>query len=1054
MKPVLRKLEIHAGRTHRSASSALGLLAATAVFCVCFCGQAIIVGPYTPDANTLHLWHLDEGAAPAVDSAPGGTNLLILAGGATLNNASFTGFGTALNTLATTNAYLAPLTYTGNANDNVLMTYADTNTGAFTCEAIIRIDFDPATFTYGQPLYLVTAENLESGSQRPWQWAILPNGTSGTTFRLRFFAGGSAAPNNITFAIPTTGPDAIAQGNWYHVAVTFSGGAASGTLKQYWTLLDSGRVQANLIGSATMNNLSPKATGAPAFQIGNVGRGNNFSGFRGLMDEVRLSNIERPAGGMMFNPPANVVIVTPPVSQIAAVGQPVTFSVAAVSSITPLSYQWRFNTVPIAGATDGALSIASAQLTNAGSYDVIVTNSVSAATSDVATLTVRLPLQLTWLGSTSADWDTNAVNWDTNADLAADSSYTQGDHVRFNNDGLGNPIVSLTGVFTPSSVTVNADPGNDYLLTTAGSGAIAGNTGLTKQGENRLVADTDNTYTGPTLISGGVLQVGNGGARGSLGTGPVTNNVELRFDRTGTLTMDNSIAGAGALTKSNTLSLRLLGPNTFSGPVTLGRGNLTVGPAGLGSATNLSLFGAGTGDGTSLTLRDGTSVGPAVNLTCYPVDANNRAGLVNEAGTNVFNGAILLSGAGPMIVRTADGALEVNGPITGDSFTDVISFRGVGTNNIVRSRFHLPNGGFQKDDAGTWLFNSSSNLFAYARMLAGTLKLGNADALATNGAVRTDGGTLDLAGFNQTVSGLANFRATPVTTIANSSISNDSRLSVLTAPADPPWISGCIIADATAGGTRKVSLTLAGGATLVFTNASTYSGDTTVGAGTLALSGNGAILNTTPIDLAAGATLDASARSDATLTLGPGQTLKGNTAFNVLGNLTNHGTIELKLNKAGATLTNDNVNGLTAIVYGGTLKLNITASPALTTGDSFKLLSAGSYAGAFANLVPAAPVFGLAWDTSTLATDGTLRIKPGPATNPTNITGTVVGGGGTLQLEWPADHVGWTLQAQTNSLNVGLSTNWFNVPGSAGTNQAFMPIDPTKGSGFYRLVYP
>jgi len=134
--------------------------------------------------------------------------------------------------------------------------------------------------------------------------------------------------------------------------------------------------------------------------------------------------------------------------------------------------------------------------------------------------------------------------------------------------------------------------------------------------------------------------------------------------------------------------------------------------------------------------------------------------------------------------------------------------------------------------------------------------------------------------------------------------------------------------------------------------------------------------------------------------------------------------------------------------------LNITASPALTTSDSFKLFSAGSYAGAFANIVPAAPLSGLAWDTSTLTTDGTLRIKTGPATNPTNITATVVGGGGTLQLEWPADHVGWTLQAQTNSINVGISTNWFTVPFSAGTNQVFTPIDPTKGSVFYRLVYP
>src|SRR5215212_2699268 len=55
--------------------------------------------PYTPDADTLHLWHLDEAATPCLDSPAGGTNLIALGNGATLNNVSFTGFGTALNTV-------------------------------------------------------------------------------------------------------------------------------------------------------------------------------------------------------------------------------------------------------------------------------------------------------------------------------------------------------------------------------------------------------------------------------------------------------------------------------------------------------------------------------------------------------------------------------------------------------------------------------------------------------------------------------------------------------------------------------------------------------------------------------------------------------------------------------------------------------------------------------------------------------------------------------------------------------------------------------------------
>src|SRR5262245_20441252 len=70
--------------------------------------QAAIVGPYAVDSNTMHLWHLDEATTPAADQAHynySGTftikpdsnqPLNALFGGATLNNASYSGFGTAL----------------------------------------------------------------------------------------------------------------------------------------------------------------------------------------------------------------------------------------------------------------------------------------------------------------------------------------------------------------------------------------------------------------------------------------------------------------------------------------------------------------------------------------------------------------------------------------------------------------------------------------------------------------------------------------------------------------------------------------------------------------------------------------------------------------------------------------------------------------------------------------------------------------------------------------------------------------------------------------------
>jgi hypothetical protein len=59
-----------------------------------------------------------------------------------------------------------------------------------------------------------------------------------------------------------------------------------------------------------------------------------------------------------------------------------------------------------------------------------------------------------------------------------------------------------------------------------------------------------------------------------------------------------------------------------------------------------------------------------------------------------------------------------------------------------------------------------------------------------------------------------------------------------------------------------------------------------------------------------------------------------------------------------------------------------------------------------------------------------------------------------MQFSWPTTHVGWTLQAQTNSLDTGLGTNWSRIAGSTATNQISIPIGATNGSVFYRLVYP
>jgi hypothetical protein len=73
-------------------------------------------------------------------------------------------------------------------------------------------------------------------------------------------------------------------------------------------------------------------------------------------------------------------------------------------------------------------------------------------------------------------------------------------------------------------------------------------------------------------------------------------------------------------------------------------------------------------------------------------------------------------------------------------------------------------------------------------------------------------------------------------------------------------------------------------------------------------------------------------------------------------------------------------------------------------------------------------------------------------TNPTNITAMV--SGSKLTLSWPADHTGWHLQAQTNSIGKGLGTNWVTIPNSNLSNGYTNTIDPTQPTVFYRMVYP
>ena len=93
------------------------------------------------------------------------------------------------------------------------------------------------------------------------------------------------------------------------------------------------------------------------------------------------------------------VICEQPWGYSSVPGQKVSFLVRA-SGTAPLSYQWKkggvnlSNDGRISGATTATLTLTNVQASDAGSYTVVVSNSVGNATSDAATLRVRLPFTI------------------------------------------------------------------------------------------------------------------------------------------------------------------------------------------------------------------------------------------------------------------------------------------------------------------------------------------------------------------------------------------------------------------------------------------------------------------------------------------------------------------------------------------------------------------------------------------------------------------------------------------------------------------------------------
>ena len=409
--------------------------------------------------------------------------------------------------------------------------------------------------------------------------------------------------------------------------------------------------------------------------------------------------------------------------------------------------------------------------------------------------------------------------------------------------------------------------------------------------------------------------------------------------------------------------------------------------------------------------QGGSGVG-VMNLAGGTVIVGSWLAIGRESAQGTLNlsgGSLTMGGGGNLSIAHNSGA---SGTVnqTGGAFTNVASETWIGENGA----------------AGTWNMSGGTAAFGVVHLAQ------NADA---SGTVQLDGGVITASEVSMPSAGFSTFSFNGGTLAASASNTNFMHgLSLAYVEAGGAVIDSGVNAiaieqpliDGGGGG-----LTKNGTGALLLNGNNSYSGATTVTAGTLG--GHGTL--TGPLVVQSGAILS------------PGVAI-GTLTVNNTVNLAVGSTTVMEVNKTANT--SDLVASSAEVAYNGTLVLK-NLSGTLQVGDTFTLFSAGSYSGAFSSVVSQTPNQTVTWDTSKLAVDGSVKVATTVAA-PVVLASVV--SGGNLHLSWPANQIGWELQTQSNPLTTGLSTNWVTVSGSTTTNQVSLPVDPTDASEFFRLVFP
>jgi hypothetical protein len=289
--------------------------------------------------------------------------------------------------------------------------------------------------------------------------------------------------------------------------------------------------------------------------------------------EARAFGVAASTLSGLTGPPQILLDVTPS-SVLLPTGSPFTLTVPLVDGSSPLAYQWQHNganlsdDARITGSHSGSLSLTAAATSDSGGYRLIVTNTLGAATSMVAQVTVTPTI--TFNGS-GAGWTLNTIT--TNAPIVNNVlTLTDGGLGEARSCFLNNPvsITSFTASYTYQDIGGQGADGAAFVFQNSPSGPAAiggGGGGLGYSGIAPSAALEMDIYAGSTP---GIAFRVNGATGGPYSsTAPVSLpsghpiNFAISYDgTTAVLSMTDTVAGTSFTTNYTANLPSLVGGNT------------------------------------------------------------------------------------------------------------------------------------------------------------------------------------------------------------------------------------------------------------------------------------------------------------------------------------------------------------------------------------------------------------------------------------------------------------------------------------------------------------